>query len=213
MNHFESLRDHVYNYISKKIQLGELEPNQKISEAEICNALSISRTPAREALIKLASDNLLEYVPRRGFFVKEIPVKEKVDTYLTIGILDGAAAALAMDSITEEDLNKMSEIVESIDRAIDDKDYNSYTKLQFEFHNIYIKKCKNNSLIQTINTLENSFMPITYVNKDLDLLFSILKDLNEEHGHIIDLFRKKDKTGLENFLRNVHWITKYLNMI
>ena len=70
MNNYESLRDYVYKYIANKIQIGELTSNQKISEADICRDLSISRTPAREALIKLASDNLIEYAPRRGFLLK-----------------------------------------------------------------------------------------------------------------------------------------------
>lgn len=44
-------------------------------------------------------------------------------------------------------------------------------------------------------------------------IFPILKDVNEEHRHIIELFKKKDKEKLEDFLRNTHWATKYLNMV
>lgn len=66
---YRSLKDHVYDYIAQKIQDGTLLPNQKINEAEICKKLDISRTPTREALFQLASDNLLQYIPRRGFIV------------------------------------------------------------------------------------------------------------------------------------------------
>lgn len=66
---YRSLKDHVYDYIAQKIQDGTLLPNQKINEAEICKKLDISRTPTREALFQLTSDNLLQYIPRRGFIV------------------------------------------------------------------------------------------------------------------------------------------------
>lgn len=213
MNNYESLRDYVYKYISNKIQIGELTSNEKISEADICRDLSISRTPAREALIKLASDNLIEYAPRRGFFVKELSVKEKLDIYSVIACLDGFAATLAMEKINEDDLKKMTGIVNEIEISIENKDYNLYNKLQFSFHYVYIEKSDNKSLIDLINTLEHSFIPITYANKNHDLLFSILKDLNKEHRYIIELFKKKDGKGLENFLRDVHWATKYLDMV
>lgn len=213
MNNYESLRDYVYKYISNKIQIGELTSNQKISEADICRDLSISRTPAREALIKLASDNLIEYAPRRGFFVKELSIKEKLDIYSVIACLDGFAATLAVEKINEDDLKKMTEIVNELEAAIENKDYNLYNKLQFSFHYVYIEKSDNKTLVDMINTLENSFLPITYANKNHELLFAILKDVNEEHRHIIELFKKKDGKELENFLRNVHWATKYLDMV
>jgi DNA-binding GntR family transcriptional regulator len=213
VKNFESLRDYVYKYISDKIQSGELQSNQKISEAEICNDLSISRTPAREALIKLASDNLIEYAPRRGFFVKEVSLKEKLDLYSVIACLDAFAATLAMDELTDEDFKEMESLIEKIDLAIEKKDYTLYNKLQFGFHDIYVNKCDNEKLIEMINTLEHSFMPVTYANKNPEVLFQILKDVNKEHEQIIDLFKKKDSRELEYFLRDVHWATKDLDMV
>lgn len=213
MKDYESLRDYVYKYISNKIQVGELTSNKKISEADICRDLSISRTPAREALIKLASDNLIVYAPRRGFFVKELSIKEKLDMYSLIACLDGFAASLAVEKINENDLVKMAEIINDIEVSIENRDYNLYNKLQFSFHYIYVQKSDNKSLIDLINTMEHSFIPLTYANKNHELLFSILRDVNEEHRHIIELFRKKDGKELESFLRNVHWATKYLDMV
>lgn len=213
VKNFESLRDYVYKYISDKIQNGELQANQKISEAEICNDLSISRTPAREALIKLASDNLIEYAPRRGFFVKEVSLKEKLDVYSVLACLDGFAATLAMENLTDKDYSDMDEIIGKLDSAIENKDYTLYNKLQFDFHDIYVNKCNNEKLREMINTLEHSFMPVTYANKNPEVLFQILKDVNKEHKKIIELFKKKDGRELEYFLRDVHWATKNLDMV
>lgn len=213
MGNYESLRDHVYNYISNKIQNGELQANQKISEASICNDLSISRTPAREALIQLAADNLIVYAPRRGFFVKEVPLKEKLDLYAVVACLDAYAATLAIKKLTDEDFKEMEDIIEKIDGAIEDKNYNLYNKLQFDFHDVYLRKCENEKLIEILRHLEHSFTPITYANKNTEFLYKIFKDLNKEHLYILELLKKNDGKKLESFLREEHWATKYLDMV
>lgn len=212
MKNFESLRDHVYNYICNKIQSGELRSGQKLNEAEICNDLSISRTPAREALIKLASDNLLEYKPRKGFTVKEITDKQKSDIYVIIAALDALAAELAVNNLTEEDFNKMNEIAEKIDVVIKYKNFKEYNSLQAEFHDVYIQKCYNEDLVKILYSLENSFVPVTYFSKDYDLLFPVLKNVNEDHRHIIELFEQKNIEVLSKFIK-AHWQIKYPDLI
>lgn len=213
MSNYESLRDYVYKYISNKIQNGELQSNQKISEAAICKDLSISRTPAREALIQLASDNLILYLPRRGFFVKEMSLKEKLDLYAVLACLDAYAATLTMEKLSDEDFKDMEDIIEKIDVAIENRNYSLYNELQFGFHNVYLSKCDNEKLIEILNTLEHSFLPVTYANKNPEVLFQVLKDVNNEHRNIIELFKKKKSEELEHFLREVHWATKYLDMV
>ena len=71
-NEFRSLKDHVYDYIADLIDGGTLGDDHKISEQQICDALGVSRTPVREALIQLAADGYLENVPRKGFYVKRV---------------------------------------------------------------------------------------------------------------------------------------------
>ncbi len=89
MNEFLTLKDHVYHFISKKIMAGELLPDEKINESDIVADLNISRTPVREALIQLASEGLLENVPRKGFVLRPISERKAVELYQTIALLDG----------------------------------------------------------------------------------------------------------------------------
>lgn len=57
------LKDHVYDYISSRIDAGELSAGDRVSEQAICDAMGVSRTPVREALIQLASDGYLDNLP------------------------------------------------------------------------------------------------------------------------------------------------------
>lgn len=62
-----SLRKLATKMILEKIQHGDFSAGDVISESEICKILNISRTPAREALIELVANGVLEKVPRKGY--------------------------------------------------------------------------------------------------------------------------------------------------
>ncbi|WP_312095119.1 GntR family transcriptional regulator, partial [Aminipila sp.] len=95
MYKFQSLKDHVYDYIADQILKGNLLPNEKINENKICQELNISRTPVREALIQLSSEGVLENVPRKGFVLRTLNPREAAEIYEVVGLLDGYASVLA----------------------------------------------------------------------------------------------------------------------
>lgn len=209
----ESLRDQVINTINTKIQYGELPPNEIITETQICKELNISRTPVREALIQLVADGVLKKVPRKGYIVEEFDSKSKLNLYAIYGVLDALAATLSLTNITEEDILKMHECVDKIDIALKYKNYSDYYNLQDEFHQIYRKKCDNPKLINMLNELSVGPVNRSYFSDDIDKLFAALKENNDEHREIIELFKSKDVENLEKFLRVNHWETKYPDMI
>ncbi len=201
---YQSLKDHVYDYIAQRIQDQTLLPNQKINEAEICKKLEISRTPTREALFQLTSDNLLDYLPRRGFTVKAFDPKKKLDLSLIIGTLEGLAAALAVEHLGDKELGAMKALVDKMDNDISNHNFTDYYKDQVVFHKMYIDKSNNDVLIETLNSLKNSFIRQSYGSEDPDRLMRVLHIVNGEHRKILDLFHAKDKQGLEETLK-YHW--------
>ncbi|WP_138755611.1 GntR family transcriptional regulator [Paenibacillus sinopodophylli] len=201
---YQSLKDHVYEYIAQKIQDGTLLPNQKVNEAEICKKLDISRTPTREALFQLSSDNLLDYLPRRGFTVKAFDPKKKLDFSRIIGVLDALAAILCIESLNESDMQEMERLVEKIDADISQQYFAEYYIDQYNFHEVYIKKCDNPVLIETLNSLKNSFIRQSYASEDKQKLSEVLKQVNSEHRKILELFRSKDTNGLDCTIKH-HW--------
>ncbi|MGQ9558237.1 MAG: GntR family transcriptional regulator [Desulfurispora sp.] len=205
----EALKNMVYEFISRKIQNGELMPNQKVTELEICRELGVSRTPVREALIQLAADNLLEKIPNRGFFVKQVDKGEKLEIYDVLSILDGHAGYLAASRVDEVDITEMQELTEKIDIAIKYRKFNEYARLQNLFHDIYINKCGNSTLIKLLNSLRYNFIPQTYISHDdaqQERLFKILSFCNEQHKELLDCFRRGDAAGARAVLEK-HWKT------
>lgn len=207
---FMSLKDHVYEYISKRIQDGSIKPNDKLNEQEICDELNISRTPVREALIQLAADGLLDNEPRRGFRVKSLTEEKANNLYMIIGNLDALAATLALDNLTKEDINLMRKLKTDMDDAIANQMLDEYYKLQIDFHNIYIDKCGNDELIQLLNQLKMRFIRQGYDSNEK--LAEIFSETNKQHGVIVDLMEKRDVEKLEHYLKTVHWNVMYSNL-
>lgn len=213
MNSSTSLRNEVIKTIKNKIQLNELQPNEILTEAQICNELNISRTPVREALIQLVADGVLKKIPRKGFTVEKLDNKTKLDFYSIYAVLDALAASLSINNLTEEDILKMHECVDKMDIALKYQNYQDYYNLQNEFHNIYIDKCENPVLINMLKEMSSRAIHRSYISDDIEKLFEALKESNAEHLEIVKLFESKNTQDLENFLRFTHWETKYPDMI
>lgn len=209
MSGYKSLKDHVYDYIAEKIKDGSLTYDKKIDEHPICEELNISRTPVREALIQLSTEGILENVPRRGFFLRRVDEKKAMDLYQIIGRLDGLAGALAMDFISDMEIMRMKELVNSMDQAISNQSYDLYYKLQIEFHNVYIDLCQNEDLIRLLNQLRKNFIRQKYSEQNGEKgatdISELLREINDDHRVIVEIFERRDANGIEAHIRDIHW--------
>ena len=205
MDKFKTLKDHVYDYIAELIREEKLIPDEHINENNICQSLNISRTPVREALIQLAAEGVLENKARKGFVVKAMTQKNIAELYSLIGILDGTAAKLSCDNLNSQDYKDMEFYIDSIDLAITSGNYEMYHKQQMLFHQIYISKCSNDVLIDTLIKSKNKILTRAYSEKERKNLKEILFNTNNEHREILKLFKAKDKEGLFRYLSEVHW--------
>ena len=211
MERFKTLKDHVYDFIAEEIREGKLLPGQRISENDICNELEISRTPVREALIQLAAEGIIENTSRKGFTIKTITVKEITELYTVIGALDATAAKLACNNLTKQDYADMSFYIESIDLAIKSENFEMYHKHQIAFHQIYIQKCGNKTLIDFIETAKNKLISKIYTDTAEGNAVEVLLAINEEHREILKFLKAKDEEGVFKYIAERHWVPIYTN--
>ena len=195
-----SLRDQIINAIKTKIQYSELQPNQIITETQICTDLNVSRTPVREALIHLVADGILNKVPRKGYAVHEVDSNSKLNLYSIIAVLDALAASLSINNLTEEDILKMHECIDKIDIALKYKKYSDYYYLQDQFHKVYIDRCENPMLIKMLSDLSSGPLHRSYISDDTNKLFAVLKEVNNEHREILEFFKSKNVLDSQKFI-------------
>lgn len=208
-----TLRQKVIEYIQRSIQSGKIRPNELIKESEICNRLSISRTPVREALIELVKDGILVRKPNKGYIIQDSEKNFKLNIYDIIGALDGLAASLAVHKLTDEDFLKMEEILANIEVAIKFRNYAHYHELQEKFHQVYIQKCDNPPLIDLLKETKTRILRYAYYHEDADKLFAVTQKVNAQHYIILDLLRQKKLDELRDYIQDQHWQTLYYDMI
>ena len=97
----QNLRDQVREELIEWLSDGRLGPGQRLEEERLSRALGVSRTPLREALANLASEGLVEAIPRRGFRVPKLSAERVRDLYPVIGSLEGLALRLSGARVRE----------------------------------------------------------------------------------------------------------------
>ena len=200
-----SLRTLVRKYIIDGLADGSFCPGDKISELEIVNALGVSRTPTREALLQLNSEGLLDYVPRKGFSIKKMNEKEKQDVYQLIAVLDASCARFTADKLTQTDFRLMHELIDKIDIAIKYENLSEYRSLEMQFHNVYRQRNGNEIILHALEIAESGVVPNTFVGSDKEQIKKLYSMLNDEHRHILELLEKRDGLAAEKYLLDTHW--------
>ncbi len=101
------LHDEILAGIREMIFTGTLIGGQRVPEKKICEQLSISRTPLREALKVLASEGLLELLPNRGARVSRLTAAEVDEMFPVMGALEGLAGEIACQRITDDGIDEI----------------------------------------------------------------------------------------------------------
>ena len=102
-----SLTDRAYMRLREEIITCALRPGTDIGEQELAARLSMSKTPVREALARLTLEGLVEAFPRRGYRVTPVTVKDITDIFTVRKALEGVAAELAAQRMTDAELDDL----------------------------------------------------------------------------------------------------------
>ncbi|HZR94965.1 MAG TPA: GntR family transcriptional regulator [Gaiellaceae bacterium] len=142
-----SLADTAYAAIRDLIVSLELAPGTVIDERALVARLGMSRTPVREALMRLARERLVEVYPRRGMFVTGVDVRELARLSEVRAVLEPEAARLAAERATREDREELAALLEEIDGHGD----TGLMELDERIHRAVYRAAHNELLAQTLD--------------------------------------------------------------
>jgi len=111
-----SLAEKAYYAIRDMIVSLRLRPGAVINERALVEDLGIGRTPVREALRRLAQEQLVEVYPRRGMFVTTVDIRDLASLCEVRSVLESHAAELAARRATDADREALRALVEELDR-------------------------------------------------------------------------------------------------
>src|SRR3984893_17650370 len=123
----------VYHALRDAIIATEFEPGQRISENELAERLAVSRTPVREALIRLRDDRFVQIVPQLGTFVTRISSAAVEDAQFIRESLECAAVRLAATRAQDADIAALGGLVRRQAEVSEHGDHERFAVLDDEF--------------------------------------------------------------------------------
>ena len=185
----ESARDYAYRTIRDNIISLDLEPGEMVSEQEIAKQMGISRTPVREALIELSKSRLVEIIPQRGSFIAKIDYGIIEEVRFLRLIVEIAICELACEYRTEEDINKLEELVSLQEFYNERGAADKLLDLDNKFHKL-LYEIANKSLIKKI--IQDTTVHFDRVRR---LSYDTVKDIKiiGDHKELIVAVKNQDK--------------------
>jgi DNA-binding GntR family transcriptional regulator len=178
----ELLADRAYAELRDRIVTLVIPPGAPINEDALGRELQMGRTPVREAIKRLALENLVTVFPRRGTFASEINITDLAQISDVRVLLEGHAAARAAERLTPALREELDRLVAEIDQREGSGDADTLMRLDASIHR-FIYRCGGNVYLQ--ETLER------YLNLSLRIWYLVLDrlphlfDRVHEHRHLL----------------------------
>jgi DNA-binding GntR family transcriptional regulator len=134
----------AYAELKSRIMDNLYPPNRRYLESELAVELGMSRTPIREALIRLEKDGLIELTPRHGMRVVPLSADDMREINEALACLETAAAEMfARQRPSAEDLAPLEQAVQDMETALEHLDLEAWANADERFHRTLLEKCGN----------------------------------------------------------------------
>ncbi len=158
----ETAAEKAYQEIKNKIIRTELNPGSVINEGQLMEELGYGRTPIREALKQLQTEDLVTVKPRRGIFVSELAITDLTQIFEVRIELESLAAKLATQRIIPEQLVKLERLADQHKKTPPDSK-EKMIELDGKFHTLVWEATQNRFLISNLEYYYNLSLRIWYL--------------------------------------------------
>jgi DNA-binding GntR family transcriptional regulator len=145
--------DHAYERIWRQIVTSEHAPGERLSDLDLSTQIGLSRTPVRQALHRLAQNELIVFDPRRGFRVREWSAKDIHELYDVRGVLETLAFRQALPLFDAGDLHAWRSEIIGLRPRLSRQTVAEFLIHDFRFHNYLIDTSGNGRLSRILANL------------------------------------------------------------
>ena len=153
-----SLTDRVQREIERLILGGVLTPGEHIKERDLATRLQVSRGPIREACRALERAGLVEILPKRGVFVRDVKLQDATDVFDIRAELAGIVAREAVHNVSPKIAAAMVRLIERLDEAAASGNADHYLSLNLEFHATLYSLADNKRVGQLDRAMGNEIL-------------------------------------------------------
>lgn len=147
-----TVREQIANALRKKIIYQEILPGEKLSERVIGDMFQVSAMPVKEAFTMLATEGLVEIVPRSGTFVSKLAIDRLEQLSYFRSSLEGVATYFTTLKITDEKIEQLDKLLKQAWLLLNDHKFGEFTSTNHLFHDKVIQFCENPYIINIIKT-------------------------------------------------------------
>jgi DNA-binding GntR family transcriptional regulator len=179
-------REEVYLCLRDWIVQGILQPEETLHDQDIATRLGVSRTPIREALLRLAMDGFVETAHNRWTRVAPLDLRHADELYPIIESLDVYALERSGPNLMNEDLKCLEDANEGLQQALERHDAVAAVAADNAFHHVWIKQVRNRELTAILDQLKLKLrrIELAYFNVEERTQHSLA-----EHARVIQALR------------------------
>jgi DNA-binding GntR family transcriptional regulator len=192
-----SQSEEAYARILERIVCLDMPPGSVVNEARLREELKIGRTPIREALQRLARENLVRSIPHRGTFVTDVNITDLARITEVRVVLESHAARLAAEKHTSGDRDAMAEVLELLRRG-GVSSQRDLMELDQKIHRLVYRAAHNPFLESTLERYFNLSLRLWFLVLDRQVA---LRQAVDEHVELLQAVIAGDADLAETIMR------------
>ena len=174
----------VYDHVMERIVDGTLAAGTPININSLAEETGVSLIPTREALRRLESEGLVEFLFHRGVRVATLTIEQYREIMQTEAVLEGLAAGLSAPRLTADDLRRARELNSRMNEAYRSGDFHGYNEASLEFHGLLRSRCPNRHLRETLDRGQSRIAAVRAAV--VGYRGTVTQRLSDEHEHMLD---------------------------
>jgi len=192
------LSDRAYERIRHDIITCAIGPGTEISEAQLCAHYKLGKAPVRMALNRLAHDGLLRAIPRRGYMVAPVTLKDIHDVFELRLMLEPAAARMAAGRVDAQRLRNLDEVCRTGYEPGDAKSTSRFLDANKAFHVEIARAAGNARLADAVEQLLDEMTRLLHLGLALR---NRSQEMSREHRALVKALARGDGATAERICR------------
>jgi len=207
----KNAKEYAYRMIRENVLNLNLLPGELVSENSLAEALNMSRTPVREAISRLVTEEVLQVYPQKGTYVSKIDMNRVNEAVFARSNLETAAARLACENFNEDDIYVLESIIIRQEFAYANGQLLEAIKLDDQLHQYFFTGNHMQNLWNMIQKISTDYYRIRYLKVSTKFRWT---ETMIEHRQIIDMIKKKDAEQASSTLRkHIEYLYKDVEMV
>jgi DNA-binding GntR family transcriptional regulator len=189
----KSLSDQIHEVLRDSIIKGELRPGDRILELEVAKNFGVSQAPVREALLKLAEEELVVSIRYKGTFVSNISSVEMEELYCFRKIMEELAIKRSFERMKDGDVSTLEHFYHEMVRAGEANDLGSLRAADINFHSKIYHMAEHKFMFSVWETLVSKLNRIWYLTSQA--YFINLSEVAAIHEPLLNAIKRYDLNG------------------